>query len=337
MRILVIGGTRFIGAAAVRHLHGLGHEVAVLNRGRSPVEPPSGVVRITGDRADLAASREDIARFAPEVVLHNVIISAEHARLAVEVFRGVAARWVLVSSCDVYRAYGRITGKEPGPPDPLPLTEDSPLRASRYPYRDQAPDPSHPLHDYDKIPAEEIALSDPLLPGTVLRLPMVLGPGDYQHRLFAFLRRMDDQRPAIVLEEGYADWRSTYGFVDNVAACLAQACLDPRATGRVYNVADWDLSMEELARAVAADTGWRGRIVRRAQEALPTSLHAGIETSQSLVVSGARIAAELDLGPRVPLAEAIARTVAWERLNPPDPIPAGTLDYAAEDEVLARD
>ena len=53
MRILVVGGTRFIGAAAVRRLHHLGHDVAVLNRGQSPTAPPEGVRRIRGDRARL--------------------------------------------------------------------------------------------------------------------------------------------------------------------------------------------------------------------------------------------------------------------------------------------
>jgi nucleoside-diphosphate-sugar epimerase len=42
------------------------------------------------------------------------------------------------------------------------------------------------------------------LPGTVLRLPTVYGPGDYQHRLFEYLKRMDDGRPAILLGEGVA-------------------------------------------------------------------------------------------------------------------------------------
>src|SRR5690606_32464382 len=160
MRILVIGGTRFIGAAAVRRLQELGHEVAVLNRGLAPVEPPAGVVRIRGDRDALEAVRPRIEAFAPEAVLHNVILREEQVAGALEAIRGIAPRFVMVSSCDVYRAYGRLTGTEPGPPDPMPLVETSPLRESRYPYRDRFSDPSHPLHWYDKIPAEARALSD---------------------------------------------------------------------------------------------------------------------------------------------------------------------------------
>ncbi|HCJ33637.1 MAG TPA: NAD-dependent dehydratase, partial [Ktedonobacter sp.] len=50
-------------------------------------------------------------------------------------------------------------------------------------------------------------MSDPMLPGTILRLPMMYGPRDKQHRLFEYLKRMDDQRLAIILGEAYARWR----------------------------------------------------------------------------------------------------------------------------------
>ncbi|MEZ4651583.1 MAG: NAD-dependent epimerase/dehydratase family protein [Candidatus Eisenbacteria bacterium] len=336
MRILVVGGTRFIGAATVRRLHKLGHDIAVLNRGQSPATPPEGVRQIRGDRARLGDSRSEILDFAPDVALHTVIISDRDAEIARDAFRGIASRWVMLSSCDVYRAYGRLTGTEPGAPDPLPLTETSPLREQRFPYRNQFPDPQHPLHIYDKIPAEEIALGDSELQGTVLRLPMVLGPNDYQHRLFPFLKRMDDGRPSIILEEGYADWRSTYGFVENVAECIAKACVDERAAGEIYNVADWDLSMEELVGAVGKATGWSGTIVRMPSDALPEAMRSGVDTTQNLVISAEKIRRDLDIRPSASLDETIRVTTEWERSNPPSPIPDGQFDYEAEDQLLAR-
>jgi len=56
-----------------------------------------------------------------------------HARLVVNAIRGVAERLVTVSSMDVYRAYGRIHGTEPGPLEPLPLGEEARLREHLYP------------------------------------------------------------------------------------------------------------------------------------------------------------------------------------------------------------
>ncbi len=66
------------------------------------------------------------------------------------------------------------------------------------------------MHDYDKIPIERLVMNGPTIQGTVLRLPAVYGPNDGQHRLFEFLKRMDDQRPAILLDER---WRNGAGRV----------------------------------------------------------------------------------------------------------------------------
>ena len=70
MRILVIGGTRFIGRAVVHLLNEQGHEVAVFHRTQANV--PMGVQQIFGDRSQRHASRQDFARFSPEVVLDMI-------------------------------------------------------------------------------------------------------------------------------------------------------------------------------------------------------------------------------------------------------------------------
>ncbi len=332
MNILILGGTRFIGAAAVWRLHAAGHRIAVFSRGRNAAPLPAGVTRLTGDIAALDDARAAFAAFAPDVVLHTVILTAEHATDLMRVFKGLAGRAVMLSSLDVYRAYGRLHGSEPGPAEPLPLTEDSPLREKLYPYRATAPGPEHPFYHYDKIPAERIVLGDPDLPGTVLRLPMVIGPHDYQHRLFPFLRPMLDGRPAIVLAESYAAWRSTYSYVDNVAEAITLACTDARAAGRIYNVGDASPTIGELATLVAEAAAWPGRLVIRPDDTLPAPLRPEANLSQHLVASASRIADELGYHPPVPLAEAVRRTVDWQRDNWPDPLPE--TPYEAEDEVL---
>src|SRR5262249_23326497 len=160
------------------------------------------------------------------------------ARGLVEAFRGLAARAVVVSSGDVYRAYGRFLGTEPGPADPVPLAEDAPLREALFPYRASASGPEDLVFDYDKVLVERGAPAGRALPATVLRLPMVHGPGDPQHRLAAYLRRMEAGRRAIPLDEGLAGWRCTRGYVEDVAAAIALAVADQRAAGKVYNVGE---------------------------------------------------------------------------------------------------
>ena len=58
MRILVLGGTRFVGRAYVEEALALGHEVTLFNRGRTGPDLFPGVERLRGDRdADLTALR----------------------------------------------------------------------------------------------------------------------------------------------------------------------------------------------------------------------------------------------------------------------------------------
>jgi len=338
VRVLVIGGTGFIGPHVVRLLSEQGHDLTVFNRGRSAADLPTSIRRISGERAALPAFRAELAHLAPDVVLDMYAMTATDARAVVETLASIARRAVAISSQDVHRAYGRLRGTESGPPDPVPLDEDSPLRERLYPYRGETPraddDPERWADDYDKIPVERVYLSRLDLPGTVLRLPAVYGPGDNQHRLYDHLKRMDDGRPAILVDERAAGWRWTRGYVEDVAAAIALATTDERAAGRVYNVGEPEAySARDWVRRIADAAGWDGRIIAIPPDRLPASLRFDLNTTQHLVSDSSRIRRELSYAERVSPGEALARTIAWERAHPPaEPRP---FDYAAEDAALA--
>ncbi|MBL7033329.1 MAG: NAD-dependent epimerase/dehydratase family protein [Candidatus Delongbacteria bacterium] len=337
MRILIIGGTRFIGLEVMRQLHGLGHELALFNRGNAGAPLPEGVSPIRGDRQELPKYRKRFLEFAPQLILDMIPFTQRQAEEVVGCFRGVAERLVAISSQDVYRAWGRLLGTEPGDPDPLPLTEDAPLRDTFFPYRKQAADSEALMYHYDKILVERAAQSEAELPGTILRLPMVYGPNDAQHRLFEQLRRMDDGRPAILLEQGIADWRWTRGYVENVAAAIVAAVTNPVASGRTYNVGESEtLSMQQWIRAIAQAAGWSGEIMKLPGEQLPSHLHSSINTAQSLVTDNNRLSRELNFVEIVSREEALRRTVAWEREHPPADYDLKLFDYPAEDALLAQ-
>lgn len=341
MRILVIGGTRFMGPVVVQRLHNLGHEITIFHRGQRPATLPSDIQHIQGDRDSLTDFTDSFQRLAPDVVLDMIPATEREAQEVMSVFKGIARRIVAISSQDVYRAFGRVNGKESGPADPLPLTEESPLRENLYPHRGlPIPDESYSQRnwreDYDKILVERLVMGDPALPGTVLRLPMVYGPGDYQHRLFPYLKRMDDQRPAIVLDESEAEWRWTHGYVENVAAAITLAVQNERASGRIYNVGEpVTFSMAEWIQQIGQAAGWEGKIVRVPRKHMPEDMLIGINTEQDIVTDTSRIRNELGYSEPVALDEAMRRTVAWERGHPPTKIDPKMFDYAAEDVVLA--
>jgi len=334
MRVLVIGGTKFIGPAAVARLHGMGHEVTVFHRGETESIDLHDMTHLHGDRQHLADFTADFKRLAPDVVLDTVAYTERDAQTVMATFAGIARRIVVLSSMDVYRAYGRVKGSEPGPPDADPLTEDAPLRASLYPDAADVPE----ARDYDNILVERAVMDDPALPATILRLPAVYGPHDYQHRLFPYLKRMADRRPVIVLDEQIARWRWTRGYVDNAAVAIALAVTDERASSRVYNVGEEQaLTEAEWVRAIGRAAGWEGEVVVVPRDRLPVSLRwwGDAAMEQEWSVDTTRIRAELGYAERVPRDEALWHTVAWERANLPADFPPALFDYAIEDAVVA--
>lgn len=334
-----------MGPYVVLRLVEAGHRVTVFHRGTGEGPPlPEGVAHVHGDRRRLAEHRETLRRLQPEVVLDMVSFTQSDAEGLMETFRGVAGRVVAASSMDVYRAYDRMRGKDAGPPDPIPLGEDAPLRDRLYPYRnDDSPraedDPQQWMDDYDKILVERAVLGDPKLAGTVLRLPAVYGPGDGQHRLLGYVKRMDHRRPAILLEAGISRWCWSRGFVENVAAAIALAVTDPRAAGRTYNVADApDFTELDWARKIAGALEWEGRFVIAPDGSLPDALAwwRGGSPQHHLVANTQRIRKELGFTEIVPLDRALRQAIEWERATPVEQISAGSFDYAQEDEVLTR-
>jgi len=337
MRILVIGGTHFIGLALVNTLHQMGHIVGVFHRGQSDTPLPDGVTRILGDMNQLSDYHADFAQFAPDIVLHNVITNTTQTEQLLNTFRGMVKRVVMTSSMDVYRDFGRLLGNEDSPIETNIITEDSPLRSSLYPYRKNFKNqPEHVYYNYDKIPCEQLVLNSPDINGTVLRLPMVIGERDKQHRLYNFVNQMQSGRKTIVMDETYAQWRSTYGYVENVAKAMALACIDDRASGRVYNVADGIFDSLSMAHKVKNILNWDGRFIILPSDQLPESMRFS-NVAQSLQVSSERIERELDFVHDVPFDEGVARTIAWDIANPLDPLPTQfDPQYEAQDAILAR-
>jgi nucleoside-diphosphate-sugar epimerase len=337
MRVLVLGGTHFIGPAAVHRLVAMGHHVAVFHRGNTHADLPESVEHLHGDRAHLTDFVGDFRRFAPEVVLDMNAYTQDDGTTLVELFSGMARRLVVVSSGDVYRAYDRLRKVAPGPPDPTPLTEDSPLRDRFFPYQDSSKGPDNYANKYDKILMERAVQSaSELLPATVLRLPMVYGPGDYQLRLFPYVKRMDDGRPAILLSNSHAGWRGLRGYVEDIGEAIALCVTCEQAAHRTYHVADREnLSEAEWVERIAKATGWKGKIVVLPNDRLPPHLQHDYDYTQDWSLDSSRLREELGYTEPTVSEVAMQRSVDWQRANPHRDFDPNVFDYAVEDATLA--
>src|SRR3954470_12109605 len=116
MRIVVIGGTNFIGPHVVATLNRLGHEITVYHRGVHEPELPLGVRHVHSPHAGIPVQYfpADLSDPPPDVVLHMFPVGENDTSAAVARFAGIARRMVVLSSGDVYRAYGRLLGTEAG-------------------------------------------------------------------------------------------------------------------------------------------------------------------------------------------------------------------------------
>ncbi len=287
-RIVIIGGTKFIGPHVVRELAGLGHNVTVYHRGESESELPPSVRHVHAAEAGMPVRRfpAELLNASPDILIHMIAMGEEDSRAALDAFRGRVERMVWLSSGDVYRAYGRFTGLEPGPIDNSLLTEESPLRSVLYPYRSQAKTSDDFQHYYEKILVEQIALSDPQMPGTVLRLPKVYGPNG------------NADLATIYGFRNHPQWRWTHGYVENVAAAIVLAALHPAAPGRIFNVGE------------AYTPTMAGRLGSLPASALPVDTSMARNFEQNIAYDTSRIRNELGYRELVPEMEGMRRTLA---------------------------
>lgn len=103
MRILVLGGTQFIGRHIVETLLAAGHTVSILTRGKSPDELPPQVERLRGDRDEGAAGLEALLGRTWEACVDVSGYTPRQVRASAERLRDSVGRYVFVSSIAVYR------------------------------------------------------------------------------------------------------------------------------------------------------------------------------------------------------------------------------------------
>jgi len=323
MRILVLGGTRFIGRAIVDDLVASGHEVLVVHRGQT--EPPDlpDVPHEHVDRHQRAAFASTVGTFDPEALVDTRALTRADAEAVVRAVPD-GVRLAVLSSCDVYRAFGSLL--DGVSTDPVPLDEESPVRPPerRYLYRGQRED----LFDYEKLDLEPVYLERG---GVVLRLPMVYGEHDYQRREEFVLRRVRANRRRIPFGPG--QWLTCAGHVEEIARGVRLAVEATRAEGEVFNLAEtpcWP--MLQRARQILEAAAFEAELVRVPDSALPPDLEETGSLSQHLMVDGTKAREVLGwihggTGPFV------RRSVAWHLANPPE---SPDSDFSADDAALGQ-
>src|SRR5580692_3981736 len=245
MKVLVIGGTLFIGRALVDELVKSGHEVAVLHR-KPKHDFGRRVDNILADRNDPAAIREALSTRRFDAVFDNVYdwdrgTTAEHVEAAVRACGDRLARYVFLSSV---AAYG----------DGLNHKESDPL----------APDYHAIPYTRHKATTERLLFrmhAQSGLPLVTFRPPFVYGPGNPFYREQFFWDRLRAGRPVIIPGDGYRLMQ--FAYVTDLVQAMVRAMVEPKAVGEAFNIGDpKPVAQAELVERLAKAANLEATLVR---------------------------------------------------------------------------
>lgn len=123
LRVLVLGGTGFIGPHLVRALLARGHKVTIFNRGRTNADLFPTVEKVLGDRDGDLASLEG---HTWDVVIDNSATNPKWVRLSAQLLRRAVGLYLFTSTRSVYSDFSVVGMNEDGPtsaPDPAAIDE----------------------------------------------------------------------------------------------------------------------------------------------------------------------------------------------------------------------
>jgi nucleoside-diphosphate-sugar epimerase len=319
LRVIVLGGTRFIGRAIVEELAAAGHDLLIVHRGNLEPDDLVPVQHLHAERTELTAHRDELATFKPDAAIDCRALTRADSEIAIGALPA-GLRLVVISSLDVYRAFGAVN--EDRETDPVPLDEESPVRTNRYPYRGKMPG----MDEYDKLDVEDVYLSHG---ATSLRLPMVYGPHDYQLREEYLLRRVRAGRSRIPFGAGM--WLTCRGYVKDIARGVHLVLNMPATAGQVFNLCeDGTYSMRMWSRMILDAAGSDAELVRVSDELLPEDLKATGTMTQHIAASARKARSMLGWTTSDP-EETLRTTVRWHLAHPPA---NSSLDFSADDLAL---
>lgn len=227
MRILIMGGTRFIGVYLTRILVAQGHEVVLFNRGNKPA-PVEGVQQIQGDRTDATQLKDKLAGQSFDAIFDNNGRELSDTQPLAELFHDKIQHFVYVSSAGVYLKSDQLPHVEGDPVDPK----------SRHKGKFET----------------EAYLAEQGLPFTSIRPVYIYGPQNYNDLEAWFFDRLVRDRPIPIPGNGLH--LTQLGHVQDLAAAMAAVLGNPQAIGQIYNLSgDRFVTFDGLARACAVAVG----------------------------------------------------------------------------------
>lgn len=227
MRILIMGGTRFIGVYLTKILVEQGHEVVLFNRGNKPA-PVEGVQQIHGDRKNATQLKEKLSGEAFDAIFDNNGRELSDTQPLVEIFKDKVQHFVYMSSAGVYLQSDQMPHVEGDPVDPK----------SRHKGKHET----------------EAYLDAQGIPFTAIRPTYIYGPQNYNDLEAWFFDRIVRDRPILIPSSGF--YITQLGHCKDLARAMSLVLGNQHAIGQVYNVSgDRYVTFDGLANACIVAAG----------------------------------------------------------------------------------
>ena len=225
VKILVMGGTRFVGKPLVAQLQEQGHALTLFTRGRNPV--PAGVEHLSGDRS----TSEGLAALQGrhfDVIVDSSGRTLDDSRAVIERTGAPSHRFVYVSSAGVY-----------ADSELWPLHETS---------------PSDPQSRHSGKLDTEAWLQAEKIPFTSFRPTYIVGAGNYNPVESWFFDRIVHGHPVPLPGDGSTI--TQLGHVNDLARAMALSIGVDAAANRIYNCSSVQgISFRGLVAAAARACG----------------------------------------------------------------------------------
>ena len=253
LKVAFIGGTGIISSACAPAALAAGHDVTLINRGRTSIRPvPAGATIRTADARDSAALDAAIGDDDFDVVVNFVAFTPEQVAADIDRFTGRTGQYVFISSASAYQK----------PPRSLPVRESTPLH--------------NPFWQYsrDKISCEEILIAayrESGFPVTIVRPSHTYDAASSPiHGGWTMIDRMRRGLPVLVHGDGTSLWTLTHHT--DFARAFTGLLGNSRALGEAYTITSDDvLTWDQIYRLLGAAAGVVDpRLVHVASETIAT-------------------------------------------------------------------
>ncbi len=230
MKILVVGGSRFSGKIVVENLVEKGHDVTVLNRGKSEqslpefyrnekYNYPKKTQVIHEDRKNKEEMKKNLSGKNFDAVIDTCAYTVDDVQIIIENISKNLEHYILTSTASVYDEEKNLF---------MPISEDAVIGSEADDCPIEYSKNKRRIESFLKKLYHEINY-----PITLIRPTYIYGPFNPVYREFYFYDRIMNKKP--IFMPGHGDYLVDYVFAKDVAWLLTAPLENKKAIGQAYN------------------------------------------------------------------------------------------------------